>query len=148
MIICVRRPNTWSQFCILRVQKPLTLRGLTLMLHSDEIRSLKNEVDIYAGLESFQDGSHFSASPVPHLRHLRHLLIMCLILRHLFQSTNENAVLQNYFIILLMHLLHIFLCSIQQVFISYLKYLPSILSLERPVFWSLAPNLGAPLKAT
>jgi hypothetical protein len=42
-------------------------------------------------IEMFQDGSHFSASPVPHLRHLRHLLIVCLILRHLFQSTNENA---------------------------------------------------------
>jgi hypothetical protein len=48
----------------------------------------------YAGLEIFQEQAHFSASSVPHLRHLRHVPVKCLILRHLFKSVNENAVLK------------------------------------------------------
>ena len=36
----------------------------------------------------------------------------------------------------------------KQILILYLKYLPSILFLERPIFWSLETNLGTPLKAT
>ena len=60
-----------------------------------------------AVLEIVQDGLHFSASPVPHLRHLRHVPVKCLILRQLFKSTNDNAVLQCYFILLLMEAAHI-----------------------------------------
>ena len=91
--------------------------------------------------------SHFSTSPVPHVRYLRYIHVICLILRYIFQLTNEYAVLL-YFTHKHYIGLYIFLCSIKEILISYLKYLPSILSLELPVFWSLVPNLGAPLKAT
>ena len=66
----------------------LCVRGCPMSL--EDIRGCQRSP--ICRIEIFQDGSHFSASPVPHLRHLRHLLIVCLILRHLFQSTNENAV--------------------------------------------------------
>ena len=36
----------------------------------------------YAGLKIFQDGSHFSAPPVPHLGHLGHIHVLCPILGH------------------------------------------------------------------
>ena len=41
--------------------------------------------------------SHFSTSPVPHVRYLRYIHVICLILRYIFQLTIENAVLQNNF---------------------------------------------------
>merc|ERR1712143_128165 len=82
----------------------------------------------YGGLKIFQERLHFSASQVPHVRHLRHVLVLCLILRHLLKSTNKNpvlknknTVLQNNFIPQAIITLQICLCSIQQVFIPYLK---------------------------
>ena len=53
----------------------------------------------YVGLKILQEGSHFSASQVPHMRHLRHIPVMCLILRHLLKSTNDYKIkIQNNFI--------------------------------------------------
>ena len=78
----------------------------------------------YVELKIFQERLHFSASQVPHVRHLRHVLVLCLILRHLLKSTNKNpvlknknTVLQNNFIPQAIITLQLILCSIQQVFI-------------------------------
>ena len=53
----------------------------------------------HAGLKIFQEGSHFCTSHVPQLRYLRYIQTLYLILRYIIQSTNENAVLQIYFIL-------------------------------------------------